>query len=243
MAEILKVGKNNFFVNEDGSVSMMYDPMYNKVFIADNGTQNSKTVPIYNISIQRGGQIYFKINNEKYIIDDGYRDRLLYSGYLALNRNELVDPEIRSRVKSAIINSFRGLKFNNIEFNHDNNSIKMISIQSGYQLTVEIESINKMIDRNIKRAKEKLPMYPTIRGMSKSTSLYFRVYARRLPESKAAKTLEELSAMCKRLIKAISTSNNFDFSELKDIYGDKKYYFKIIETRGKGVILKWEDDL
>ena len=77
MAIIVKTDKNNYFVNTDGSISMKYDPYVNEYFKYGNEKIESKY-----IYLQEGGQIVFKVNDEKIIIDDGYRTVLVAAGYL-----------------------------------------------------------------------------------------------------------------------------------------------------------------
>lgn len=239
---IIKTGVDNYFINEDGSISMQYDPSFNKCFILGNG-DSSKEIPLDTISIQKGGQIAFKYDNIKYIIDDGYRDRLVMAGYLDIDLKD-DRPELSASIKSTIFNSLKGLKFDNLTV--VKNTLQIINhSKTGYDMRVEIEPLDKMISRNIKRAELKLPMYPTRQGFNRFRTLYFRVYAKKRVDAKKIISPEELHFMGSNMIKAIATSKNLSFRRLDDILPDctHKNYFNITEMKIEKVILKWEDDL
>lgn len=241
MTNVIKTGVDNFFINEDGSISMIYDPDVNNCFMLKDGKAPKIRIPMDKISIQVGGQIIFKHNNDKYIIDDGYRNKLIMAGYMKLNTD--LDPVDNTELKSALMEAFSTLRFSNMSV-----SSSMITIDNhisgGYNIHLEIEPINKMVDRNIARCELNLPMYPTERGYNKNTSLYFRIYGQKTLSAKTTKTKEELRVIANNMIRAIAGSGKFDWEKVRQITKeDKIYKFVVKEYRTPKVILKWEDDL
>ena len=102
MATILRTGTQNFFINEDGTISMSYDPYFNNVFMMRCGEGKPKVqISLDKISIQPGGQIVFKWDGQKYIIDDGYRNKLIMAGYLTVNTN-LDTPDAKAAIMCTI---------------------------------------------------------------------------------------------------------------------------------------------
>jgi len=174
MSIILKTGPENFFVNENDSISMKYDPHINKYF-----KYGGKQVSSKDIFIQDGGQIIFKDqSSEKYIIDDGYRCKLVSAGYMTLavesNTNIDIEEDKSLTIRELILKAVR----DNPKYIKDNprNSIFYMETKYDHDFIIEIESINRLIDRNLRRQKLGLPLYPTERGHDKR-GLYFRIYS------------------------------------------------------------------
>ena len=242
MTHIIKTGLNcNFFINEDGSKSEIYDPEVNSCFMLKNGRLPKIKIMMDEISIQPGGQITFKYNNDKYIVDDGYRNRMIMAGYLKLNTD--LDPIDNTDLKVALMEAFSTLRFSNMVVSSNIITIDN-HISSGYDIHLEIEPINKMVDRNIMRSELNLPMFPTARGYNKHTALYFRVYAKKSFSAKKTLTKEELRVVCNNLIRAIASSSKFNWDSVRKITKESKdYKFFVEEYLTPKVILKWEDDL
>lgn len=237
---IIKTGVNNYFINEDGSLSMQYDPYFNNCFILYDGDEARVKIEIDKIFIQPGGQIVFKYNGNKYIIDDGYRDKLVMAGYI--DSGISYEEGNSNKIKNALLKSFTTLKFENIEFGND--SISMTNhTKIGYDIVLYIESINKMISKNIKRSELKLPMYPTERGFDKYSSFYFRVYGKKRTDAKKSLSPEELHHIATHMVSAIMGSKNFSFNEIKSLTGLTDIKLSVKEIPINKTILKWEDDL
>lgn len=241
MTNVLRTGVNNFFINEDGSISMQYDPYFNTCFMMYCGEGPKIKISMDKISIQNGGQIVFKFDNQKYIIDDGYRNRLIMAGYLDLpNIEEPEKDRDKQKLRNAIIDLFKSRGIGDMEFTP--NSVYVKSLTQGYEISLEIETLNKMIERNIKRTELSLPMYPTERGYSKVTSLYFRLYAKRC-DAKSSKNYEELHNICNKMLRSIVCSNKFNWNEIFQLTGQINLKFQPKELHIRRTILKWEEEL
>lgn len=249
MAVILKTGPDNFFVNEDNSVSMKYDPIINKYFKYGNNQISSK-----NIIIQDGGQIIFKDDKGmKYIIDDGYRQKLVSAGYLTLGSKESdtiidIDEEKSIIIRELLLKSCRthskALK------NNTRNSIFYMSDKYDHDFFIELESINKLIERNIKRQNLSLPMYPTERGQDKR-GLYFRVYTMKNNNSNCIilrpNQMREVGMqLFDKFINEL-LENNWDTIKVildpNSTIGENPYKFIIKELSVKRTILRYEPEL
>ena len=175
MTTILKTGVDNFFVNVDASISMKYDPAFNEYFLYTSKPLEPKVkISMDQIIVQKGGQISFNHDNHKYIIDDGYRNVLVSAGYIFLSSDISTDQENKNSFsKNDLINLFSNedlyTYMDLVNLISSPNSISVKMIRSDYEITLEIATINKMIDQNIKRKMYSLPMYPTCRGVSISS--------------------------------------------------------------------------
>ena len=244
MTNVLKTGVNNYFINEDGSISMQYDPCFNSCFMMYNGDDPKIKISMDNINIQPGGQIVFKYDNKKFIIDDGYRNRLIMAGYLDLHPQnaDVITIDDNIRLKELMINSFSNIK--SIEqTDYDNNRIAFRDYIQGYEFNIIIETISKMIDRNIKRQELNLPMYPTERGHIKNTSVYFRIYCKRTSEAKSNKSYTELHNISdKLLVNSILLNKDLDMDKISEV-NKAMTAFLVNEMKIRKTILKREEDL
>ena len=243
---ILKTGKDNFFVNVDGSITMKYDPSFNSCFLFSPSINDRKvTVPIDKIVIQKGGQISFIENNNKYIIDDGYRNRLINCGYAYIDTDN--DDYDGNNLKDALMKAFGNKElyndYNVSKIDVTSNSITIVmNSPVGYKITIDIITLNKLIDSNLKRKREKLPMYPTTR-VQKNSSVYWKIYAQKEDILKPSKSNTELSIISNSIIdKLIFDVNEFYITKLLPIeYKEKK--ISIIKNLLRKTIIRWEEDL
>ena len=168
MTTIIKTGVNNFFVNIDGSVSMKYDPSFNEYFLYQKNDERIR-VGVEQIAVQKGGQIFFKSGSDKFIIDDGYRNKMVTCGYLYLN---LKDEDImntdyrRQHFIEAVSDIYLYDSYKIQDKEQDSSSFTIELLQAGYKITLDIWSINKLVAANLRRCGNKIPMYPTERGLS-----------------------------------------------------------------------------
>ncbi len=240
---ILKTGKDNFFVNADGSVRMKYDPSFNAFFLfSPSILEKKRNIPIDKIVIQKGGQISFVDNGSKYIIDDGYRNRLINCGYMYIDAN---DDEYL--FKEALIKAFSNEElynaYNVSSFKSTSNSVTVImNSPIGYKITIDFISLNKLIDSNLRRKYERLPMYPTTR-VEKNSSIYWKIYAEKEEDMKPMKSNTELSILSNSIIdKLISDVNDYYITKLlPSEYKNKKV--SIIKNLLRKTIIRWEEDL
>lgn len=245
MTTIIKTGVNNFFVNIDGSVSMQYNPAFNEYFLYQKKDEKVR-IKTELINVQKGGQIYFRDGENKVIIDDGYRNKMIMAGYLYLNLKDedIIETEYRRQHLIEALSDLSLYENYKIQSNtSDSNGFEITLQAAGYMITVDIISINKLVSTNLRRCGNKLPMYPTQRGMSKHSALYFKIYAQKMDTTKVSKSPEELYNICKNIIYSAANMANLSKIqlELPNVKDELKLF--INECPVKGIILKWEVNL
>ena len=240
---ILKTGRDNFFVNVDGSISMKYDPSFNTCFLFSPSIIERKiTVPIDKIVIQKGGQISFIEKNNKYIIDDGYRNKLINCGYMYIDTTE-DECLLKDVLMKAFSNEELYSTYNVSTIKSSSNSITIIiNSPVGYKITLDFVTLNKLIDSNLRRKYERLPMYPTTR-VQKNSSIYWKIYAEKEEDMKPMKSNTELSILSNSIIdKLLSDVNDYYIAKLlPNEYKSKKVL--IIKNLLRKTIIRWEEDL
>lgn len=155
------------------------------------GNAQTMCVPSDIIKINQGGYIYFDYNDTKYIINDGYQNNLIRSGYIVMNNYDIINIEDRKEGIKLRDNNidliFDALK----EYNSNNDnkviikqetidSITMILIKDGVRFSIYINTINAIVGKNQKRKNISLPYYPFQKGMDKYGCLYISVFAQKL---------------------------------------------------------------
>ncbi len=239
---ILKTGKDNFFVNADGSITMKYDPNFNSYFLFTTSINERKvTIPIDRIVVQKGGQISFVEMNNKYIIDDGYRNKLINCGYM------FIDTDDDYNLKDVLLKAFGNRELYNaynvslVDINSNSVTI-IINSPVGYKITIDLVTLNKLIDSNLKRKKENLPMYPTAR-VQKNSSIYWKMYFEKEDILKPSKSNTELTIISNSIIdKLISDVNEFYITKLLPSECKNKK-ISILKNLLRKTIIRWEEDL
>lgn len=261
ITRILKTGGDNFFVNHDDSISMKYDPLNNKLFKIinkdDDGNVNIKEIPIDDIKIQIGGQIMTMINGVKYIIDDGFRNKLEAVGYIYLDTDATESIIVDDNVREIKFTLLRDLKKYAIQMMNEKSIIKSVENntssellivleQAGYKITIEIETINHLIDKNLKRGKNNLPLYPYNRDIDKNLGLYFKVFFEKIDSSCAVKNSKEMNSFAvdfiRNLVSKVKTKEDL---HLDAILSDNELFDNLLirSCRITKVYIKWEDDM
>lgn len=188
MAQIIKINNTNKMINSvTNEVIKKYDPN-NKdlVLIIEMPDGSELKVNNSQIRIQYGGQITFDYLDEKYIVDDGYRDVLCKAGYIIMDyyntmhcndcndglaiRNELMQ-HILDTLKVVLDSQKATIVDSNL------NHIKLIFSNDAYNFTIGFDTINSIVTKNQERSKNNLPFYPFDKNMDKFGTAYFSFFA------------------------------------------------------------------
>ena len=191
MIRTVKVDKNNYFI--DNSTNQVYETFdyrnENISFILSiNGRKIN--VPYKDIYREYGGHLFVLVNDDKYIIDDGYEDNLIKAGYLVYknydkekieNKNDGNNTlwNINEDIRKIIPQVFTKNIFNNVKVDTDNKNIT-ISCESRYfYYTVHFDTIDTIVHKNKIRKDNNLSFYPFNKEMDKFGTMYVSIFCKR----------------------------------------------------------------
>lgn len=181
----------------DNDKNYMFDPKTNKViekyapnsrFILKVQLDDGSELEVDSEQVHQncGGQIYFIYADDKYIVDDGYRNTLIRCGYIiADNYDKLYihDRDIGLSVRSKLLEDIN-LAVLDIDFITKYKPIIKVNInrvivkftKSGYNFTVIFDTVNGLVSKNLHRKGSGRPFYPFRRDVDKYGSLYMSIF-------------------------------------------------------------------
>ena len=163
------------------------------VFTMDDGSQLQ--VDSSNINISYGNQIFFNYKNDKFIIDDGFRNNLIRTGYIILNdydkiqitdKNEGV--QIRKNLleyiyeimnKMISISDFSSYRVEYVAFK----SVKIVFDKNNFRYNIIIDTISSIVTKNQQRMANNIDIYPYIKDIDKFGSVYLSIFAVRINDN------------------------------------------------------------
>lgn len=187
-------GESFLFDKNTNTRIMKFDP-YNENIQLVAKMEDGSILQVDNkeIELNYGGLITFNYKDDMYIIDDGYQNLLIRSGYIVMNdfdskqiMHKQVGLEIRSEfinvVKSAIDKLFPGsLEINPDTVNiteQENQQIKITFEKDIFDFTVVIDTINNIVAKNQQRKINGLAFYPFEKCMDKYGTLFITIFAK-----------------------------------------------------------------
>ena len=179
---ILRTNNVNRFTNSRGDIIMKYDStMKDLEFHYYN--KNSKlreVIPAENIHLQFGGAIAFIKDNEKFIIDDGYRDILSGCGYLVANnydKERIMDKDVGIAVRTSIMNDILAAFDPETIICSSSSRISIRGESSCYMYTINFSTTSDIVHRNEIRKENNIPVYPFDKNMDKYGTYYISIFS------------------------------------------------------------------
>lgn len=136
------------------------------------------------IHMDISGNIYFVLNDKKYIIDDGYRNVMIRCGYLFKNNFEQKystkdngGVEVKKSIFKDIYNTLNKIINSNVE--NEDDKISVIFCQDGYEFKLVFSSVEKLVSTNYDRKINKQPFYPFIKDNDRYGCVFVAIYAKR----------------------------------------------------------------
>lgn len=223
-------GKNNYLVDSNtGEIVYKYDENKDlKLIITLDDSQ--LTISNQKISRQFDGQIIVQHNNDRYIIDDGYYNTLIKSGYIVFSIYDEInidDKEFGIELRDTIIKHIRSVltkidkKFNfanpdadTLEYYGNKTVLKVDSAQGEYSYTFIFDTINNMVNKNQGRKDNGLTFYPFKKSMDRYGTIYLSVFCqknRHILYNTPRKKYIIPDNIIKELIKELNTDNQFHY--------------------------------
>lgn len=239
MIKTVKVDKFNYFAKDkDSKIRIQkYDPKEypNLVFLTRLEDHSLLIVPADKINQRCGGQISFEYGNDKYFIDDGYRDNLVRAGYIVLNDYDLVENHIndinlginiRDKIKEVAVRSLEKLEENELFFFNDFQEqpseihATFMNQEKTLWYTVYINTVNSIVNKNQQRKANQLPFYPFDKKMDKYGTFYISIFCERISEkpidskSKYENATEFIAKLIEQMNRSAANSDQYRFSIL-----------------------------
>lgn len=185
------------------------------------------------IKSYKGGQIAFEYLGDKYIIDDGYQDLLIRTGYIVQDYYDseyVMDKdkgiEIRNKLLNSIYLALRSYYKEDTalkDIKKTSNSISFNFNTNSFHYTVYIDTVNTLVNKNQQRKMDELPFYPFIKNMDKYGTMYVSIFCQKTQETD--NVTEKYSGAEMFLIDFVSFMNEFD--------REHKYSFKRVILKKK----------
>lgn len=228
-------GKDNYlFDNKTGEVVFKYDEEKDLqlVLTLDDSVLN---ISKKKISRQFDGQIIVQHNNDRYIIDDGYYNTLIKSGYIVFHSYDeiTVDPEHKDfglTLRETIIKEIRSVliqinkeynfidgvapKEPTLEYSGNKTTLKVDSENGDFSYTFVIDTINSMVNKNQGRKENDLTFYPFKKSMDRYGTVYLSVFCqknRHVEDNTPKKKYIVPDNIIKDLIKKLNENNQFHY--------------------------------
>jgi len=193
---ILRCNNVNKFTNSNGEVIKKYDPSEKDLqfHYCNKILREKDTIPAENIHMQFGGAISFIKNNEKFIIDDGYRDVLCACGYLVkddYDTKRVTDKDlgilIRSNIHADIMSSFDTKSI----IYSSSSRITLKGESNCYMYTINFSTTSDIVHRNEQRKENNLPVYPFDKNMDKYGTWYVSIFGEKKLDAIDTKNIKE----------------------------------------------------
>ena len=239
MIKFIRTNDKNYFIDENGNRVDKFDPASNLSLIITMDDGSVLKVDNSQIYQQIDGQIIVNYSSDRYLIDDGYQDNLIGSGYIILNNYDtehIVDAEIGVKTRNQFydyINKCAKL-FSDPEYEIDqvftaknNQNIFIKFHNSEFDYTCSIDTINNIVTKNQIRIKESLPLFQFVKDMDKYGTMYVSMFCKRREDAPDVNHKKKYYYGNHFIRKFVDSLND----RIDDNNGDKYKFVKVINKR------------
>jgi hypothetical protein len=197
--KLIKTGKYNYFVSKDDPTERLekYDPTNaeNIGFVTRLPDGSLLNVDGSKIVEDYGGTISFEYDGVKYIIDDGYQNMLIKSGYIVMDSfdqikifDKAAGEEIRAenmeRIRTAVREIFGYAHDGSIEITIMNSEeLRLIIKTDNFKFTFIFNTVHKLVNKNNSRKVNNLPFYPFNKNMDNWGTIYTSIFCQRIEKN------------------------------------------------------------
>jgi hypothetical protein len=234
------------FVDDQGNVINKYDEFNDNLSLVFEDDNKQMIIPAEDISLDQSGNIFFEIDDTKYIIDDGYRNILVKAGYIIAEgydkekfTNEITGSEdLISRIRIDFSNALEKVealyedgqmvmdedgnlrtKKDLYEISRTDHSFSITT--RGWKENLVGCTISKMISINMDRKMNEQSYYPYDKDIDKYSALFIAVYGEKQKEdAESAARFKIPEGIIHKILKIMN-------EDQKDI----NYVFKCIECK------------
>lgn len=178
-------GKTNYFHDPDGKIVDKYDPDKNLSVHITLDDSILDVDPHY-IKTLYGGSVIVQYGNDRYILDDGYQNALIKSGYIVYKDYDVqnqMDNNEGKRIQDKILEDI-DIALKKIASNYENITIEHISdtetevfIENDKcKLTINIDIVPGIVIKNKRRKDNSLPFYMFDKKMDMYGTVYMSIF-------------------------------------------------------------------
>lgn len=222
MEKVIKLGPKAYLVDTTtDEVVYRYDPNKSLEFRMEMDDGSMVRVNSSNIHEKYGGQIVFNMDDNTYVLDDGFQDVLTSAGYIVYanfdteqETNKDAGFAAREAIYSDILsclNKIRDEEENlDMEFTrHAGKNIEFAFRKGGFDFTVYIDTVNNIVTKNQERKLNGLAFYPFDKSVDKYNAYYVSIFAKRIDEhSNNGEKYNLADAFIADLIQHLNESDN-----------------------------------
>lgn len=193
MIKLLNVYKDNSYLyeykgNDTIKIIEKYNPDNPNIRLHFEDDEFNMELASKDIHIDICGNIYFELNDVKYIIDDGYRNVMIRAGYIVRDqydkeKNKIMDKGLGLMIQAKTIKDLHSLEgFGMVNDVGDDTFTQ--NFQDDFIFKISYTSIDNLVNINQTRKINKQPFYPFDKKMDKYGTYFMCIYAERTnPES------------------------------------------------------------
>lgn len=238
---ILKTNPNTCYfydaITRKKSTTFIDSPKLQLYYINSNGVENI----ISNIYIDNRTNIIIAKDDKgtSYIIDDGYRNSMIRSGYVVINgydKEKLEDREKGTQLHNDLIEdiSYSILcqmdKFEKVYKDTNSDYIDHIIEDDGYLFRIRMYNNIDIVKMNQERKINSLPFYSFDKNMDNYGTVYIAIYCKKIGST----SIKNTTVADNILTSIIDKLNNYRNNDAKYVPLDAKgpsIYFSIGETK------------
>jgi hypothetical protein len=229
-------GQNSYFYNSiTEEIIDKYDPD-NKDLELVLTLRDSSKLYVEHDSICKiyGGQIIVQYNDDRFIIDDGYRNTLIKSGYIIYkdyDNNNVYDKdkgiELSKNILAAVTDAMKKTIEDEKEYDNcviytlDDSAEQQYGIVIenhilGYKYTVRINTVDEIVVKNLRRKDNSLSFYPFDKKMDKYGTLYMSIFAEKINNNTVKNKFAYADLIIKDLIMILGTDYHYTSLPIKN---------------------------
>ena len=193
----VKLGQDNYITDKNtGEIVERCDPSNKDVELTIKLPDSTLIVDGENIQQQYGGNIIVQYNNDRFIIDDGYQNTMIKSGYIVFKEydcKKINNKNTGDTIRDKIIDNIRALlpeiseKYNKpntciestIKYNGNESILTIGDEDDHFIYMIKFNTVNFIVNKNHIRKDNDLPFYPFDKSMDKYGTIYVSVFAQK----------------------------------------------------------------
>lgn len=215
MVKTVKLDKCENYLIDTATNELLdrYDPNNRNLQLVIKLDNSELIVEADKINIEYGNLITVKFGDTKYIIDDGYQNMLVKSGYIVykdydekniMDRNEGLATRdfVMTSVRDTIDDMLRDYNINNDDITRYEYPVanEFCMGDKFYQYYIVLDTVNSIVNKNQLRKDNSLAFYPFDKRMDKFGTIYVSIFVERVAED-LSEMQENKFTRCDNIIK------------------------------------------
>ena len=202
---------NNYFVDKvTKELILKYDPDNPNLQLVLEIDGSRLIVDASKINVEYGNQIVVKYMKDKFIIDDGYQNVLVKAGYIVYknyDEERVFDREKGVALRESIMETYQNAVSKINMYEPTDTGFK----NDKYEFTINIDSINSMVNKNQQRKDNSLAFYPFDKNMDKYGTIYISIFVKKLSDRPLTEVEGTKHTIANQFIRELMTNMGEDY--------------------------------